>query len=51
MQIYWKTRFINESGENEEMVWVSDIESIRKYFKYQRPKCKHIKIDPLKDLK
>ena len=49
--IFWRSRFINESGEKEEITWVSDIEFIKKYFKYQRPKCKNIKIDQLKNLK
>jgi len=49
--IYWKTRFINESGEKETITWVSDIKSIKDFFKYQRPDCKHVKIDSLKDLK
>jgi len=49
--IFWKSRFINESGEKEEITWVSNIESIKKYFKDERPKCKNIKIDSLKKLK
>ena len=44
--IYWKSRFINEFSEKDEIIWYSDIKSIQKYFKYQRPKCKNVKIDP-----
>ena len=47
--LWWKSRFIDESGEKCEMTWFSNIESIRDYFKYQRPKCKNVKIDSIKN--
>jgi len=48
--LWWKSRFTNESGEKEEITWFSEIKSIKDYFKYQRPKCKNIKIDSIKNL-
>ena len=44
--LWWRVRFINESGKKEETIWVSDIKGVRDYYKYHRPKCKNVKIDP-----
>ena len=45
---WWRTRFINESGEKDSMIWVADLKYIRRYFRNDRPECKNVKIDPLK---
>ena len=46
--LWWRSRFINESGEKDEMTWVADLKTIREYFKYERPDCKNVKIDSIK---
>ena len=45
---WWRSKYINESGEKESMIWYADLKSIRNYFKYERPECKDIRISVAK---